>query len=321
MSNVSNEPDAFHDLGFFEGDDYLALPRDPVPWIIKGLIPVGGMVNLYGKPKTGKSFAALGIAQAVGGGYEYWLTDQFQVCKPGRVVYLQIDTPRGQWAARMDKLKGDGKGFPGVWFADTLLAPYPFNILVPEHQAWLERRLKAITPVMVVIDTLREVHNGDENDSTTMKNVVSAMVKACTPAAVLLVSHSRKANGMDEDLMNDARGSGYIAGRMDTVVKLTEKHLMFKGRAMGDGKVRVCQHPQTGAIQVDVTDSDQVVVMARLLARAHPKESALAVAKRLVEAVPGVSLSTARRRVAEARGEGDEGETQTPSEGEVKDAA
>lgn len=318
MSNVSNEPDGFQDLGFFEGDDYLALPRDPIPWIVKGLIPVGGMVNLYGKPKTGKSFAALGLAQAIGGGHPFWLIDKFEVCKPGRVVYLQIDTPRGQWAERMEKIKKDTTGFPGVWFADTLLAPYPFNILIPEHQAWLERRLKAISPVMVVIDTLREVHNGDENDSTNMKNVVSAMVKACTPAAILLVSHSRKANGMDEDLMNDARGSGYIAGRMDTVVKLTEKHLMYKGRAMGDGKVKVVQHPHTGAIQLDVTDGDQVVIMAKLLTRAHPKESALAVAKRLVEAVPGVSLSTARRRVAEARGEGEETEVQPPSEGDVQ---
>ena len=314
MSNVSSESESLSDLGFFEGDDYLALPRDPVPWIVKGLIPVGGLVNLYGKPKTGKSFAALGVAQAVGGGHTHWLTENFEVCKSGRVIYLQIDTPRGQWAARMDKMKGDGSGFPGVWFADTLLAPYPFNILVAEHQAWLEKRVKVINPVMVVIDTLREVHNGDENDSTTMKNVVSALVKACTPSAILLVSHSRKANGMDEDLMNDARGSGYIAGRMDTVVKLTEKHLMFKGRAMGDGKVKVSQHPQTGAIQLDVTDNDQVVVMARLLARAHPKESALAVAKRLVEAVPGVSLSTARRRVAEAQGEKEE-DDETGSEG------
>lgn len=290
--------------GFFFGDDYLSLPRDPQPWVIKGLIPVGGAVNMFGNPKTGKSFAALGIAHAVATGQPYWLDPKFEVVKPGRVAYLQIDTPRGLWTHRLDKMKAGGYDFSGVGFCDTIVAPYPFNILIPDHQQWLKTRLASISPILVVIDTLREVHAGDENDSTVMKNVVAALTAACTPAAMLLLSHSRKGNQMNagggDDLMTDNRGSGYVAGRMDTIVKLTAKHLLYKGRAVGDGKLKVRQHPTLGLLEKD-EDLDNLTAVVAMLVRDYPEESINALANRLLQTLPTVSKSTAQRRLKEAR--------------------
>ncbi len=283
--------------GFFFGRDYLSLPRDPHPWIVKDLIPVGGAVNVFGRPKTGKSFAALGIAHAVSQGVKFWLDPKFEVVRKGRVAYFQIDTPRSLWTERLDKIESAGYDLNGIAFADTITAPYPYNILLPEHQEWLKKKIQDINPILTVIDTLREVHSGDENDSTVMKNVISALVACMGSSALLLVSHSRKENQNGEDIMTDARGSSYIAGRMDTVVKLTAKHLLFKGRAIGEGKIKVMQHPQHGLIIPD-EGQDQLAQAIAFVCAENPTLSVLALAKKVVEMVPGVSLSTVQRKIA-----------------------
>lgn len=248
---------------FLPGDVYLQLPRDPQPWVIRDLIPVSGLTNLYGKPKAGKSFAALGMAHAIASGQPDWLG--FQVLKSGPVAYLQIDTPREEWAGRVHDMRNQGMDMHNVNICDMfMLGFYPFNILDPDHFNWLKAQLEVLKPVVVFIDTIREAHNGDENDSTVMKNVVTGLVAACRPAAMVFLSHSRKdtmftSQGGD-DLMADARGSSYIAGRMDCVIKMTGngKHatgMQYKGRSKGNGRVSVAQHEETGLILLDGEDA------------------------------------------------------------------
>src|SRR3954464_3156993 len=54
-------------------EDYLNLPVNNTPWIIEPLIPVGGIINLYGRPKLGKSFMAIDLARAIANGEDEWL--------------------------------------------------------------------------------------------------------------------------------------------------------------------------------------------------------------------------------------------------------
>lgn len=239
---------------FVSGDDYVRLPRDPEPWVIQHLVATGGMTNLYGPPKTAKSFAALGMAIAVSSGALKWL--KFDVLKHGPVAYLQIDTPRSEWSRRLNQLKWFHYDVSKIFFADMYMTPFPYNILDPSHLKWLTEEMKVIKPVMVVVDTLREVHSGDENDSTPMKMVIAALVSACKPAAIVLISHSRKESpaaamaGLDS-LMSDARGSSYVAGRMDTVVKFTETSMTYKGRGLGEGRLSIVQNDDTALVELN----------------------------------------------------------------------
>lgn len=226
--------------GFLTVDDYLALPRDSQTWLLKPLIPVGGAALLYGAEKTGKSYLGVQLSHAISGGAPDFLG--FPVAKHGPVLYLQLDTPRSLWSLRFgDMVRGGLKVTKDLMLADReTIEHYPFDILQPSHVAYLGSIIRLHNPVAVVVDTLRESHSGDEDSSTISRNVVANLVAATTPAALILISHSRKPHpDAEKSLVADHRGSSYITGRMDAIMRLTPKRLFYTGRAIEEGDVKL----------------------------------------------------------------------------------
>lgn len=238
---------------FARAPDYIQLPRDPQPWVVQDLIPIGGLVNLYASPKVGKSFVALGLA--------FSIADEniksslgFPVMKHGPVAYLQLDTPRSFHLSRIEKiLKTSPKlNASNLHIADRLMAPKGFTISNIECQHWLSGELERIQPICTIIDTLREFHDQDEDSATAMKKVISLTTEVVGDGAIIFISHSRKSfQNMSEDMgniMDDARGSGYISGRMDCIAKMTKKVFAYQSRA-GKGEFAIQQRPATGEIR------------------------------------------------------------------------
>lgn len=287
---------------FIWGDLYIQLVDDDEKWLIKPILPPSGLVNMYGKPKSGKSMAAIGMAIAISSGAPEW--NGFEIHTHGPVAYLQIDTPRFEWKTRFRNLYDHGYDISKIAMLDLNTAPYPFNILLPQHQTWLRQQLEVIKPVFIVIDTLREAHEGDENDSTDMKKVVNALVKVCRPAAVAFISHSRKDSAMnqmgaDSDLMDEGRGSSYMSGRMDTVMKFTDKTMTIKGRSVPLTKIPIVMNSAT--YLVELKDSEAKLEMAILKTlRDHPDWSKNKLAQE-VETMTGVSYKTVGRRIDKMR--------------------
>lgn|GEM_PF-1412181 len=241
---------------------YQQLPKSPQKWVIDKIIPVGGLVNIFGKPKTGKSFLALGMAQAIVNGEPDW--EGYPIHTHGSVAYLQIDTPREEWSDRIGRLSLTPMDGRELWIADMWQVPqFPFDILDPQQTGvrWLKDQLAAINPALTIIDTLREAHGADENDSTAMRNVLAYLVAACRPSAIVLLSHARKDTIMtasgDDDMMDQNRGSSYIPGRMDVIIKLTQKRMMFKGRATGLTTNAIEQDIRTGLIHIVPSTDDE----------------------------------------------------------------
>lgn len=237
---------------FAKGLSYLSLPKDPHVWLIEDLIPTNGLVNLYASPKVGKSFAALGMAIGISDpACRSYLG--FPILKHGPVAYLQIDTPRTFWAARIEKIVKESKAnIENVYFADRLMAPKGFSLTNHESKVWFETEISRINPVCVVIDTLRESHDQDEDSATDMKKVISIITECVPQSAIIFVSHSRKSfQNMSEEMgniMDDVRGSGYVSGRMDCVCKMTKKLFAYQSRA-GKGEFAIQQKPTTGEIR------------------------------------------------------------------------
>lgn len=231
--------------GFVSVSRYLHLPHDANTWLIKDLIPTSGAALMYGLPKGGKSWMALQLACAIAGGADEWLG--FPVMTHGRVLYLQLDTPRSTWRLRFQGLIREGVKFEDRLFgvADReSIECFPFDITQgpangqPAHADYLRSLCEPAEPIAVVIDTLRKAHSKDENNSTDMSNVMSKLVAAVHPAALILVSHSRKPNmEMGNDLMNDHRGSGSVTGEMDCIMKMTKKKLYYGGRSIEEGEL------------------------------------------------------------------------------------
>lgn len=222
-------------MSFVSVSEYLRLPRAPEAWVVTDLLPSGGLLNIYGRPKTGKSFLALQMAAAIANPY----VDSFlglPVKSHGPVMYLQIDTARGTWADRIvENFLEHGIHLPeAVHLADAASAPYPFNIL-HNGRGFLRENCDRIRPVAVVIDTIREAHRGDENDSAAMQAAISTLVEATQPAALVILSHSRKNKPDDaaDDLMAEGRGSNYLPGRADCILRVTSNsRIDYQGRTV-----------------------------------------------------------------------------------------
>lgn len=235
---------------FLTTADYLALPRPKENWLIKDILPAEGLTNVFGMPKQGKSFAVLGMAVAIASGEDYWLLPDYKVLQQGPVCYLQPDTPRPDWAKRLVRYSDD-YDLSQLYTCDRLMIPeYPMNVMDPKQQKWLTEALADIKPLLVVVDTLREIHGGDENDSTVMRNVISQTVAAAGNAAIVFISHARKPTGDkgEGDLMSDARGSSYVAGRMDMVIRFTKKHMTVEGRMTEKATIEIEREEGSGHV-------------------------------------------------------------------------
>lgn len=295
-------------VGFLSVEDYLRLPRDPETWLIKPLIPTSGAALLYGAPKLGKSGLAIQLAAALSGAYDDWLG--FPIVKPGPVLYLQLDQPRSTWADRFEKLKAAGlKWTENLKLADReTIGCFPCDVLRPEHARILRELVQYHKAESVIVDTLRECHSGDENDSTVSRNVIANLVSITAPAALAVVSHDRKPSAeLGKDLMADHRGSGYITGRMDCILRMTRNKLYYGGRSIEEGSIKLNRISLDGTVMFDVATvqeeelmlakvmTDQTLPSARAKARAlalllHiPEETAMS---RIRRAAPQFALST-----------------------------
>lgn len=269
---------------FVKGTQYVELPKDPITWLVQGILPAGGMCNLYGPAKLGKSYAALQMAHAIANPkVEDWLGNK--VNRHGPVAYLQVDTPRSMWIERVNQLTEHlGYNFEDVYFSDTLLIPrHPFNILSSEDFEALRRGMDAIRPLAVVIDTLREVHEEDEDKATSMKRVVAGLYNATKPAAVLLVSHSRKDHPeRGDDVVGDQRGSNYVAGRMDCVIKQTPKRMLVKSRSLLNEKIACHQDKgRWGEIVRDPDEQEMKILNKAMRAKGTQAEKAAMIMQEL----------------------------------------
>src|SRR6267154_997660 len=228
--------------GFLPVDQYLTQPRERETWLLKPLIPSSGAALLYGDPKVGKSYMGIQLALALSGQSPDWLG--FPVHQAGKVLYLQLDTPRSVWAVRFEDMLKKGNlryDSEALLLADRdSIQFYPFDILQPSHTSYLENLIQAHNPVAVIIDTLRESHSGDEDSSTVSRNVIGNLVAACGTSALIIISHSRKPSAdMDKDLLADNRGSSYVVGRMDAIMRLTKTRLYYTGRSIEAGDIKL----------------------------------------------------------------------------------
>jgi hypothetical protein len=281
------------------GPQYLALPRPETPWLVHSLIPRDGSLLMYSAPKQGKSTALLQLASAISNpkvGHFLGLP----ILQHGPVGIVQLDTPSGLWASEYVGPMSEQLNIDQVAFADRDVMPpesYPFNIRTSAHAGWLREWCSTFNPVCVIIDTWRELFRGEERDSDTNQQVMAALWKAITPAAVVLVHHSRKIDPKhpSEHVSEDARGSTYLTGKVDVICQFSRKRWKIQGRG-GDMTLKTIRDKDTGLISLD---GPPLTLIAQTIA--DPSYASDRMRAVFLHEQLGISVEAARHRIKDAR--------------------
>jgi AAA domain/Bifunctional DNA primase/polymerase, N-terminal len=157
-------------------------------YLVKGIIPRGGLCVIWGPPKCGKSFWTFDLMMHVALGWQY----RGRRVTQGAVVYLALEGGHG-FAARVE-----------AWRRRHLVnhqGDVPFYLLdvpvdlIRDH----DKLIKAIraqlptgqAPIAIVIDTLNRALMGDENKPDDMAKFIRAAdtLRAAFECAVGIVHH------------------------------------------------------------------------------------------------------------------------------------
>lgn len=186
-----------------------------LPWLVRGFLPAGALVQWAADPKTGKSFLALDLALAtISGGR--WL--DLPIETPGPVVYFDEENSLAVIAERTFALS-KGRGLVDL---DKHLHLFRFRCLGQDIPTWAtEARAitRSVRPVLVVFDTLLKFAGrpqaGKENDSSLMSAVCGAFRRVAGSATALFIHHLNK-----DPFGKSPRGSSVIVGDPDAVWQL-----------------------------------------------------------------------------------------------------
>jgi hypothetical protein len=172
----------------------------PPTWLIDGLIPGNGMVQLVAEPNAGKTWLAL------------YVTAEAE--KQGRDIIL-IEEEGGDWdfSYRLNKLRINNR-------VDVILNQN-VHLDNPQDIVELVDLIKIKNKPVVICDPLAGMHDGDENSVQDMNRVLSgikAIKNAIDDCLVIVCHHTNKSK--DNSPIYKARGSSCIAGAMDTMIHL-----------------------------------------------------------------------------------------------------
>jgi hypothetical protein len=155
--------------------------------IVRGLIPRGGLVVVWGPPKCGKSFLVFDLTMHIALGWDY----RGHRVQQGAAVYLALEGGSG-FAKRVEAwrqrhLAEDHDAVP-FWLLDV-----PVDVIADRDR--LEQTIKAqlaqTKPAVVVIDTLNRGLNGSENKPEDMARFIQAadIIREAFGCSVIIVHH------------------------------------------------------------------------------------------------------------------------------------
>jgi hypothetical protein len=242
---------------------------DQTIWVVPQIIPQG-LTILGGRPKLGKSWAALAIALAVAEGGETF----GQQCEPGDVLYCALEDTQRRLKSRMWKLKGPGVWPAGLNFLCDLPRADEGGVSIARN--WLEQ---AENPRLLIIDTLAKVRPNKARDEGNY----DSDYRAVTPwkqladefdVAVVLVHHVRKL--VADDPLEMISGTNGLTGAADAILILNRSSqgctLGGRGRDVEEFELAIGFNPETCrwttlGNAIDVQRSNERNCIIGLLAR------------------------------------------------------
>jgi hypothetical protein len=186
-------------------------------YLVDELIPVAGLVDVWGKAKCFKSFWCLDLMLHVAMGWEY--RDRY--VKQGAIVYLAFEGGHG-YKKRIEALRrhyqiADDAHVP------LYVMPGQAN-LIAEHTVLIgdiAEQLGETRPAAVVLDTLNKSLHGSENKDTDMGAYVRAAeaIRDAFNCVVIIIHHC----GYDD---TRPRGHSSLPGAVDAQLAVVREGTM-----------------------------------------------------------------------------------------------
>lgn len=283
--------------------ELLKLP-EPI-WLVDGLIPEDSLTELYGPPKAGKTFFALGLSLSVATGQLF----HGKPVKQGRVAYVAAEGGAPRISARVEawrKHNGVSVLPEDEWMLITGRAPL-------DSPQSVDELLKVIGEgnfELIVIDTLARSMTGDENSQKDMSKFVDGCdhLREVTGATVLVIHHEGK------DPTKGGRGSTALRAAIDTGIRVRPDGQHIK-LSIEDQRDAECGSPEVlELVSVDLGNSKSSAALRRVVDE-FPKQTDIDQVLEIARGMDGlkftqllpevahtlkVSEPTARRRIKAA---------------------
>ncbi len=181
-----------------------------VKFLLRDWLPFGMVTMLVGEPGCGKSALALyGLARPIVTPCN-WFNCMKRPAKAGNVLLCDTE---GTAAITVQRIKD--WGLP----AERIMVPFKddpllsVNLACEEHLERLEAVVRKHRIKLVIIDSLRGAHDGDDNNSR-VANVLQRLAKIAerTGAAIVIIHHTRKLLDGEDVTANSSRGSNALVG-------------------------------------------------------------------------------------------------------------
>jgi hypothetical protein len=208
--------------------DRLFIGEPPaVPWLVRGVFPLGACSVIASPPNVGKSMLSLDMTGKVAGRGGDKHAFGAALVAHGRAVYVSAEDDQPEIHRRLWSLCGGVMpdrlhvlSLPDVGHFGIIEADRATREFKPT-EAWrdLVTEIRELPDVkLIVLDTLQALTTGDTNSAEAtqpLMNEATALASA-TGACVLLVHHVAKGSTREIrtalDAMESIRGSGAIAG-------------------------------------------------------------------------------------------------------------
>jgi predicted transcriptional regulator len=213
-----------------------AVYTDPT-WIVPGLIPAG-LTLLAGRAKTGKSWLALQIAQAVGlGGMVLG-----QRVQQGRVLYIALEDSQRRVCERMKRQHWPlGASVEFMYAAE--FRQKVGSLALRGKQACrgaedLKKHIEAGKYRLVIVDTLARAGLGDQMDQEAMTDALAPIqeLAQARDLGFLFNDHHAKVGGADPDVILNILGATSKGGVADTLLGLYRKRGESEAKLYAEGR-------------------------------------------------------------------------------------
>lgn len=184
-------------------------------WLVNELIPAGALTVMSASPGSYKTWLLLSTAIAVAEGSN--LFGEFEV-QQGRVLIIDEETGESQLKDRLLKL-GANKDLPINFLSRKGFATSEENM----DELLLDARAYEVK--LVIVDTLVNIHSGDENNPGDMTEVFKQLRRlADVGIAVIVAHHNRKSGSRVGNSGEEMRGSSGILAAVDCHIGVVRKN-------------------------------------------------------------------------------------------------